>query len=212
MVTPFPQHPAPGRPLTSVYGERFNRLTGRWEKHHGLDWGGEFPVLAADRGLVILNYYSPLFGWVVLIEHSKTLRTKYAHGAHQSPLKRGRQVARRQVVYVSGSTGMSTGKHLHFEVHELVDGVWQRVDPAPYLQPRKPTPPPKEDEDDMKPFMIHTKTKTGARWAHISGDLQTAVELSAQDSANAIGREVTGSSIEVTAAEFERYLAAARSA
>lgn len=212
MVTPFPQHPAPGQPLTSPYGRRFNRVTGAWETHHGIDWGGEFPVLVVDRGVVILNYYSPLFGWVLVVEHGKTLRSKYAHGARQSSLKRGRQVAPGQVVYLSGSTGMSTGKHVHFEVHELIDGVWRRVDPAPYLKPRKPTPQPKEDEDDMRPFMIHTITSRGARWAHISGDLRTAVELSAQESANAIARGVTGASIEVTAAEFDRYLAAARSA
>jgi len=104
--------------------------------HNGDDYGGSFPVLVAADGVVVrvgasLSKRSG-FGYYVIIEHRALgLRTLYAHGAHRSKLIRGRAVKRGAGVFQSGTTGASTGNHLHFEVHERDQfGRWRPVDPA----------------------------------------------------------------------------------
>lgn len=157
-------NPAPGRPITSPYGRRKHPITGiLGTMHHGMDFGGSFPVLVAEDGVVVANSYSATgLGYYVIIEHSSTLRTAYGHGAHRSPLAVGQRVSRGQVVYQSGTTGMSTGNHLHFEVRvRNAAGGWDRVDPAPFLVEAPtvpgPTPAPEEEEDEMKPFIVFRK-------------------------------------------------------
>jgi len=107
--------------------------------HNGDDYGGSFPVLVAADGVVVrvgasLSKRSG-FGYFVIIEHRALgLRTLYAHGAHRSKLIRGRAVKRGATVFQSGTTGASTGNHLHFEVHERDQfGRWRPVNPAPIL-------------------------------------------------------------------------------
>lgn len=127
--------PAPGRPLTSPFGPRISPITGEYVLHAGVDFGGTFPVLAAASGTILDYGYSAVYGHWVLIEHSATLRTFYAHGAAATGWQRGDAIDAGAVVFTSGSTGWSTGDHVHFEVRVLRGGVWTPVDPEPYLNP-----------------------------------------------------------------------------
>ncbi len=144
--------PAPDRPVTSPYGWRRHPVTLKPRMHNGIDFGGVFPVLAAAPGTLVSNRYDAELGWVVTIEHTKTLRTQYAHGAHRSPWQVGSSVERGAFVFLSGETGLTTGPHLHFAVWVRRALVWMRVDPAPYLL--QPAPEPHDDGDDDMPRVI----------------------------------------------------------
>lgn len=156
-------NPAPGRYITSAWGTRKHPITGILRLHAGIDFGGSFPVLAAAAGKVVENRWHWSFGWYVVIEHAPGLRTQYMHGAAQSKLKVGTRVAEGQHVYTAGTTGTSTGNHLHFGVLVLVRGAWVNVNPAPYLEapPFKPTPAPKRRRNKMEPYVI-TRVDGGA--------------------------------------------------
>lgn len=149
-------HPAPGQEISSPYGLRV--IDGVEVMHNGIDWAGAFPVLAAGDGHIQQNVWDDLFGWLVVIQHTRTLRTRYAHGEHRSPLFPRTPVKAGQVLYTSGSTGYSTGAHLHFEVWVwTVLRGWHRVDPTPYLPAERPA---KEN-----PMAIIKKTEKGTEWS-----------------------------------------------
>lgn len=175
--TQFPLiNPAPGRPVTSPYGERrFNQLTGKWETHNGIDAGGTFPVLAAGDGHVHQNQWSNTFGWFLVIQHTRTLRTRYCHGRERSPLFPRAQVRARDDLFTSGSTGMSTAPHLHWEVWLWTPlKGWHRVDPNPYLAT---APTDREDEDDdMRATTVHYTGKS-EQWAAVWPGFQDGVLL-----------------------------------
>lgn len=111
-------NPAPNRPITSPYGPRTHPITGRKGKmHHGIDYGGSFDVLAAQDGIIAHVGWSPRGGGhVVIIKHASDLYTVYYHGAHRTKFNKGDRIKAGEVVYRSGTTGASTGDHLHFEV------------------------------------------------------------------------------------------------
>jgi peptidoglycan hydrolase-like protein with peptidoglycan-binding domain len=126
-------NPAPGRPITSPYGMRKHPFSGAWKKHHGIDYGGTFKVLCAGDGIVNYISWSPRGGGhVVIIKHATNLYTVYYHGRERTQLKKGQRVRAGDVVYTSGSTGASTGPHLHFEAR--VSRVWGTTrDPQLYI-------------------------------------------------------------------------------
>lgn len=101
--------------------------------HNGTDYGGVFNVLAAADGKVVKKGSNMSttngYGHSLTIDHGSGISTLYAHGAHASEFKVGDRILKGQVVYRSGSTGASTGPHLHFEVRR--NG--KAVDPAPYF-------------------------------------------------------------------------------
>jgi len=111
---------------------RKHPIHGTWRKHHGIDFGGTFNVLAAGDGIVEYIGWSPRGGGhVVRVKHGN-MYSVYYHGAHRTGLKKGDRVLTGQVVYRSGSTGASTGPHLHFELR--TSKVWgTTVDPHPYI-------------------------------------------------------------------------------
>ena len=130
--------PAPGRAITSPFGWRTHPITGKRALHRGIDWGGAFRVQLAGRGRIVkVGYSATGFGHYVIAEHDADgvkLRTVYAHGAARSQLVTGRTYDDGATVFTSGSTGSSTGNHLHFEVRKRNRfGVWTAVDPMPYL-------------------------------------------------------------------------------
>ena len=84
--------------------------------------------MAAAGGVVQLSEYQPQYGNVVELDHGRGLVTRYAHNS-KVLVKTGDIVKRSQVIAEVGSTGRSTGPHLHFEVR--VEGVAQ--DPAKFL-------------------------------------------------------------------------------
>ena len=116
--------------MGSGFGFRTDPFSGLAALHTGLDFPAESgtPVMAAAGGVVQLSEYQPQYGNVVELDHGRGLVTRYAHNA-KVLVKTGDIVKRSQVIAEVGSTGRSTGPHLHFEV--LVDGVPQ--DPAKFL-------------------------------------------------------------------------------
>lgn len=124
------QPPVAEVPPGSGFGWRIDPFTGRSALHTGLDFAAETgtPILAAAGGVVVTQEYHPAYGNVVEIDHGNDLVSRYAHAATVH-VKRGDIVKRGQSIATIGSTGRSTGPHLHFEV--LVQGVPQ--DPAKFL-------------------------------------------------------------------------------
>lgn len=140
-------NPAPKRPVTSPYGPRRHPITGAVGKmHRGIDYGGTFDVLAAQDGIVHKVSYNGNKrtggGHVVIIKHGTKLFTVHYHGAHRTHLKKGDRVMAGEKIYRSGSTGASTGPHLHWEVRTGAFGQWGTdVDPNIYLTGSKPDVP-----------------------------------------------------------------------
>ena len=125
------QRPLANAPLGSAFGWRRDPFTGRSAMHTGLDFAGAAgtPILAAAGGIVVTQELNTDYGNMVEIDHGNQLITRYAH-ASKVMVKKGDLVTRGQVIAAVGSTGRSTGPHLHFEV--FLQG--QRQDPWPFLQ------------------------------------------------------------------------------
>jgi murein DD-endopeptidase MepM/ murein hydrolase activator NlpD len=117
-------------PVGSGFGFRSDPFSGRAALHTGLDFPTEVgtPVHAAAGGVVLLSEYHPEYGNMVELDHGNGLVTRYAHNS-KVLVKAGDLIKRGQVISAVGTSGRSTGAHLHFEV--LVDGVPQ--DPAKFL-------------------------------------------------------------------------------
>ena len=136
-------NPAPGRPVTSGYGYRIHPIRGGRKMHRGIDYGGQFDVLAAGDGTVTHIGWSPRGGGhVVKIKHATDCYTVYYHGAHRTQLKKGQHVRAGDKIYLSGTTGSSTGNHVHFEVRTGRNGAWgTNTDPNPYFSASSATAP-----------------------------------------------------------------------
>jgi murein DD-endopeptidase MepM/ murein hydrolase activator NlpD len=122
--------PVPGSHLGSAFGWRIDPITGRSALHTGLDFQADpgTPILAAAGGVVVVQEFHAAYGNMVEIDHGKGLITRYAH-ASAIFVKKGDLVKRGQKIAAVGSTGRSTGPHLHFEL--LADGTPQ--DPQKFL-------------------------------------------------------------------------------
>lgn len=123
--------PVIGGSYSSNFGWRIDPFTGQHSHHTGIDFSGAMgaPILAAAGGVVISAEYHPSYGNMVEIDHGNELITRYAH-ASRLLVKPGDMVLRGARIAEIGSTGRSTGAHLHFEVHQR--GV--PVNPAQFLQ------------------------------------------------------------------------------
>ncbi|MFP4153741.1 MAG: M23 family metallopeptidase [Alkalispirochaeta sp.] len=112
--------PYPSGVLSSPYGYRSHPVTGIWSFHHGIDLAGSFgdPVRTAAAGTVTDISRDPWLGLSVLIAHPGGYETRYAH-LQEVFVQVGTTVERDGTIGTVGSTGLSTGPHLHFEVlHE----------------------------------------------------------------------------------------------
>ncbi|CAE6800203.1 M23 family metallopeptidase [Paraburkholderia haematera] len=129
--------PADGARFGSPFGNRADPFTNRLSFHPGIDLVARTgtPILAAAGGRVIFAGEKSGYGNTVEIDHGNGLVTRYGH-ASRIVVHVGDLVLPRQYVADVGSTGRSTGPHLHFEV--LVNGA--PVDPAAYLALFAPTP------------------------------------------------------------------------
>ncbi len=109
---------------TSNFGYRIDPFTGHSTFHEGVDFAAESgtPINAAASGKVIYADVHPAYGKCVEIDHGNGLVTRYAHGS-ELLVKDGDLVVRGQRISRVGSTGRSTGPHLHFEVR--LNGVAQ---------------------------------------------------------------------------------------
>ncbi len=131
------QQPVAGGVLGSSFGWRIDPLNGRSALHTGLDFPSEpgTPIVAAAGGIVVTQEYHPAYGNMVEIDHGNDLITRYAH-ASRVLIKKGDLIKRGQKIAEVGTTGRSTGPHLHFEV--LVQGVFQ--DPQKFLTAGRDVP------------------------------------------------------------------------
>jgi len=125
------QAPVEGGTVGSGFGWRIDPFTGGSAIHEGLDFPAVSgtPIYAAAGGVVVVQQFHPQYGNMVEIEHGNDVITRYGH-ASRVLVKSGDVVKRGQKIAEIGTTGRSTGPHLHFEV--LVRGVAQ--DPQKFLQ------------------------------------------------------------------------------
>lgn len=116
--------------INDVYGYRSSPISGSGEFHSGLDMRAPYgtDIVAADDGTVIYSGVRNGYGNCVIIDHGGGFSTLYGHNSTLC-VSVGQTVVRGQVIAKAGSTGYSTGAHLHFEVR--ING--QYVDPNPYL-------------------------------------------------------------------------------
>lgn len=117
-------------PVSSHYGTRHDPFTGRLARHSGLDIPARHgtPILASGGGRVIVAGRRGAYGQTVVIDHGDGLATLYGH-ASKLLVRVGDVVLPQQKIALVGSTGRSTGAHLHFEV--IRNGA--RVEPRRYL-------------------------------------------------------------------------------
>ncbi len=110
-------NPLPGGNLSSPYGYRHHPITGVWTFHYGIDLAGNFgdPVFAAASGRVVSIERDPWLGLSLSLEHPGDYETRYAH-LQEAFVQEGTFVERGATIGSVGSTGFSTGPHLHFEV------------------------------------------------------------------------------------------------
>jgi murein DD-endopeptidase MepM/ murein hydrolase activator NlpD len=122
--------PVEGVDLSSTFGNRVDPFTGRHAFHAGVDFAAEHgaPIHAAAGGKVRVAGFRPDYGWTVEVDHGNGLSTRYAH-ASRLKVKVGDIVAPGDPIAAVGSSGRSTGPHLHFEV--LRHGA--ATDPRRYL-------------------------------------------------------------------------------
>lgn len=119
--------------ITSHFGLRKDPFTGARKGHNGTDIGAPqgTKIVAASGGIVIVAEYLRGYGNTVIIEHGNNVRTLYGHIRNNgTKVKVGDRVKKGQKIAEVGSTGNSTGPHLHFEVHE--NG--KQTDPMKYLK------------------------------------------------------------------------------
>lgn len=123
-------NPAPGRDITSTFGTRTDPFFGRPALHAGIDFRSEVgaPIRATGAGKVIAAGYSGGYGNMVEIDHGQGIVTRYGHMS-RILASVGQQVEVGDEIGEAGSTGRSTGPHLHYEVRR--DG--QAIDPMRFL-------------------------------------------------------------------------------
>lgn len=123
-------NPSLGGYLSSLFGYRTDPMSGRREFHEGLDFAGKVgtPVVAVAAGLVTWSGPHHGYGNLIEISHGSGYVTRYAHN-NKNLVNLGEKVEKGEVIATMGSTGRSTGTHVHFEV--IRNG--KHVDPKKYL-------------------------------------------------------------------------------
>jgi len=127
--------PTPGyATITSSYGMRMHPIFFVYRLHTGIDIGAPkgAPIIAVNDGVIILASYNTSYGNYVMIDHGGGVVTLYAHGS-KICTEVGQEVKKGDTIMLIGSTGWSTGDHLHFEVR--INNETQ--DPLPYITSNK---------------------------------------------------------------------------
>lgn len=121
----------PNAHISQAFGPTIHAVKGYWYIHKGLDfstWRSGDPIVATASGQVVTVGYDNSFGNYVIIKHKHGIYTRYAH-MNSTRVQRGETVVQGQTIGTIGNTGLSTGPHLHYEVHIGSDVV----DPAKYI-------------------------------------------------------------------------------
>ena len=142
--------------LGSIFGWRIDPITGTSALHTGLDYQADVgtPIYSAAGGLVVAHEVHPAYGNMIEIDHGNELITRYAH-ASRTFVKKGDLIKRGQKIAEVGTSGRSTGPHLHFEV--LVRGIPQ--DPQKFLAAGQKFPP-QQQAKVTTPFVTKTLVTT----------------------------------------------------
>lgn len=122
--------------ITSAFGWRIHPISGQGRMHNGTDIGAPMgtPVLAAYDGVVSAAQWSGGYGLMVTLRHlDGTQESRYAH-LSEMLVESGQEVARGDIIGRIGSTGFSTGPHLHFEWRHLTNDGWVAVDAGLHLE------------------------------------------------------------------------------
>jgi hypothetical protein len=171
-ITSWMDHHYPTRQEDGIM-IRFDGATGyAYDGHRGTDYAvpSNTPVVAADEGTVIYSEWSDSGGWGVVIDHAYD-RTAYFHN-NQLFVYPGQHVSRGQLIALSGSTGNSTGPHVHFEVRDLLT-PWHSIDPYGWTGPG--ADPWRWDMGNLwlngtpTPFLLPLAFPGGARWNYWYG-------------------------------------------
>ena len=122
--------PVKGGWVSSNFGSRMHPMTGKKQFHRGVDIPGKegSEVLAVADGVVIRSENSGNYGWLVEIDHGDEYRTLYSHNK-TNLVKEGETIKKGQSIALIGSTGRSTGPHVHFEVFKNN----RNINPVKYL-------------------------------------------------------------------------------
>ena len=104
--------------ISSGFGERLDPFTNEPDFHKGLDIAADLgtPIFAAESGTVVTADFNQYAGNYIIIEHSSNVKTRYLH-CEKLLVNEGDTVNKGDKIALVGSTGNSTGPHLHFEVH-----------------------------------------------------------------------------------------------
>lgn len=123
--------PVDGARMSSGYGTRIHPVLGGRRGHKGIDLAGPTgtPIYATADGVVSRADWFSSYGLYVSLEHGGSLQTRYGHMSRLN-VAAGQRVKKGEIIGYMGSTGRSTGSHLHYEVR--VAG--QAVNPVPYMQ------------------------------------------------------------------------------
>lgn len=123
--------PVKGSKFTSGFGVRSDPFRGRAAMHAGIDLAGPVgtPIYATADGVVGRSRWAGGYGNLVEIDHGRGIQTRYGH-LSKSLVREGQRVKRGDQIALMGSTGRSTGSHLHYEVR--IDG--KAVNPVPFMQ------------------------------------------------------------------------------
>ncbi|MCR8643571.1 peptidoglycan DD-metalloendopeptidase family protein [Paenibacillus sp. N1-5-1-14] len=122
--------PIDARRITSSFGIRLDPFTARPSMHTGVDIDGDLndSVYAAAEGTIIDVGRHPEYGNYILIDHTLGIQTQYMH-LNQALVSKGKKVQKGDLIGLVGSTGRSTGTHLHYEI--IRNGT--KINPTPYL-------------------------------------------------------------------------------
>lgn len=122
-------------PIISDYGMRVHPIFGYMKFHSGIDISSAYgaPIYSAAYGRVTYSGYYSGYGYAVIIDHENGLSTLYGH-CSSLVAKEGEIVRKGQLIARIGSTGISTGPHLHYEVH----AAGTAIDPVAYLDDASP--------------------------------------------------------------------------
>lgn len=130
-----------GTPITSPYGWRTDPIDGGQDFHAGTDYGGSSgdPIFATQTGIVLDVGFDSILGYYIDLEHTgDQYFSRYQHLLEQPSLSIGTTVSKGQQIGLMGTTGSSTGVHLHFVIATDDSGSWytssNTIDPEQYLE------------------------------------------------------------------------------
>ena len=159
----FLKSPLNYRRISSYFSKRrFHPISKRYRPHHGIDYAAPTgtPVTATGDGKVLFSGWKKGYGRFIVIKHNSTYSTAYGHlSRFAKKMKKGRYVKQGQVIGYVGSTGISTGPHLHYEFRvngKSVNPLGRKFSPAKPLHKKY-----KEEFDRVKEAFLNRIEKEG---------------------------------------------------